>query len=85
MSAIDNVTGLKLDITSGADRAKVPPLNIDVLMNNAGVGFSGSLAEVDVDLCRKNSKCSSWMRSFYRARSATTNNSACVPCAHDTR
>ena len=54
MSVYNNITGLKLDITSAADRAKVAPLNLDVLMNNAGVGYSGSLAEVDVDLCRKN-------------------------------
>lgn len=44
----------KLDVTSEADRQRVAELEIDVLLNNAGVGFSGSLAELDLDLVRKN-------------------------------
>lgn len=43
----------KLDITSADDRAQVVALEIDVLVNNAGIGDSGSLAEVDVDRIRK--------------------------------
>jgi short-subunit dehydrogenase len=43
----------KLDITSPADRAKVEPLAIDVLINNAAIGDSGSLAEIDIDRVRK--------------------------------
>ena len=43
----------KLDITSAADRALLLPLAPDVLINNAGVGESGSLAEVDVDRIRQ--------------------------------
>ena len=43
----------KLDITAAADRALLPPLAIDVLINNAAIGESGSLAEVDVDRIRK--------------------------------
>ncbi len=43
----------KLDITSAGDRALLLPLAPDVLINNAGVGESGSLAEVDVDRIRQ--------------------------------
>jgi short-subunit dehydrogenase len=43
----------KLDITNAADRELVLPLQIDVLINNAGIGESGSLAEVDVDRIRQ--------------------------------
>lgn len=46
------VTVLKLDITSETDRAQVLSLPLDVLINNAGVGDSGSLAEVDIDRIR---------------------------------
>jgi short-subunit dehydrogenase len=42
----------KLDITQAEDRKLVLPLNLDVLINNAGIGESGSLAEVDVDRIR---------------------------------
>ncbi|MFZ4481711.1 MAG: SDR family NAD(P)-dependent oxidoreductase [Rhodoferax sp.] len=44
---------VKLDITSAADRDKVLPLALDVLINNAGVGDSGSLAEVDLERVRR--------------------------------
>ena len=43
----------KLDITDAADREHIRPIDIDVLLNNAGVGESGSLAEVDMDRVRK--------------------------------
>ncbi len=46
------VTVFKLDITSETDRAQVLSLPLDVLINNAGVGDSGSLAEVDIDRIR---------------------------------
>ena len=42
-----------LDITSAGDRERILPLEIDVLINNAAIGESGSLAEVDVDRIRK--------------------------------
>jgi len=42
----------KLDITCEADRALVVPLELDVLINNAGVGESGALAEVPMDRVR---------------------------------
>jgi short-subunit dehydrogenase len=43
----------KLDITCEADRALVLPLALDVLINNAGVGESGALAEVPIDRVRQ--------------------------------
>ena len=42
----------KLDITAAADRQQILGLELDVLINNAGVGESGSLAEVAVDRIR---------------------------------
>lgn len=42
----------KLDITDAEDRAMIADLDIDVLINNAGQGESGSLAEVDLDRVR---------------------------------
>jgi short-subunit dehydrogenase len=43
----------KLDITSSADRDKALGFEIDVMINNAAVGESGSLAEVDVNRIRQ--------------------------------
>lgn len=43
----------KLDITSSTDRDKLQSYELDVLINNAAIGDSGSLAEVDVDRIRK--------------------------------
>jgi short-subunit dehydrogenase len=43
----------KLDITSQADREQILPLELDVLINNAGIGESGSLAEVDIERIRR--------------------------------
>jgi short-subunit dehydrogenase len=48
-----SLRAFKLDITSEADRQQVLALDLDVLINNAGIGESGSLAEVDVDRVRK--------------------------------
>jgi short-subunit dehydrogenase len=44
---------MKLDITSASDRSQILEQPLDVLLNNAGVGESGSLAEVDVDRIRQ--------------------------------
>jgi short-subunit dehydrogenase len=44
----------KLDITRAEDRALIVPLVLDVLINNAGIGESGSLAEVDMERVRRN-------------------------------
>ncbi len=43
----------RMDITSEADRAQINALKFDVLINNAGIGESGSLAEVDIARIRK--------------------------------
>ena len=43
----------KLDITLDADRKLIEPFAIDVLVNNAGMGESGSLAEVHMQRVRK--------------------------------
>ncbi len=43
----------KLDITLESDRKLIEPFAIDVLVNNAGMGESGSLAEVDMQRVRK--------------------------------
>ena len=43
----------KLDITRPEDRALLLPLPLDVLINNAGIGESGSLAEIDLDRVRR--------------------------------
>jgi len=43
----------KLDITDAQDRALIAERDIDVLVNNAALGESGSLAEVDMDRVRR--------------------------------
>jgi len=44
----------KLDITSKEDRKKIEDYDLDVLINNAGIGESGSLAEIDINKVRNN-------------------------------
>jgi short-subunit dehydrogenase len=44
---------LQMDITQEVDRHQVNDLAIDVLINNAGVGESGALAEVPMDKVRR--------------------------------
>lgn len=48
-----SINVFEMDITSAADRVQVAPLTIDVLINNAAIGDSGSLAEVDVNRIRR--------------------------------
>jgi len=45
-------TAFKLDITNAEDRLKIKYLEIDVLINNAAIAESGSLAEIDIDRVR---------------------------------
>lgn len=47
-------TVFKLDITSETDRKKIEDYDLDVLINNAGIGESGSLAEIDISLLKHN-------------------------------
>jgi short-subunit dehydrogenase len=46
------IEAFKLDITDSSDRARAAELPIDVLVNNAAVGESGSLAEVPLERVR---------------------------------
>jgi short-subunit dehydrogenase len=48
-----NIEVFKLDITVPQDREQVLSIDIDVLINNAAVGESGSLAEVDMGRVRR--------------------------------
>lgn len=48
----EGATVFKLDITDASDRARIADLDIDVLVNNAAQGESGSLAEIDIDRVR---------------------------------
>jgi len=44
----------KLDITLKEDRDKILDFDLDVLINNAGIGESGSLAEIPIEKVRTN-------------------------------
>jgi NAD(P)-dependent dehydrogenase (short-subunit alcohol dehydrogenase family) len=44
----------KLDVRDHADRQRSEDWGVDVLVNNAGIGESGPLAEIPVDLVRAN-------------------------------
>jgi len=48
-----NVTVAKLDITDAADREKAGKWDIDVLINNAAIGDSGPLAEIEIEKIRR--------------------------------
>ena len=48
-----NVTVEKIDITDAADREKASRWDIDVLINNAAIGDSGPLAEIDLDRVKR--------------------------------
>jgi short-subunit dehydrogenase len=48
-----NVTVEKIDITNAADREKAGKWDIDVLINNAAIGDSGPLAEIDIDRMKR--------------------------------
>ncbi|MDQ3191068.1 MAG: SDR family NAD(P)-dependent oxidoreductase [Bacteroidota bacterium] len=44
----------KLDITLPSDRSKILKYELDILINNAAIGESGSLSEIPVDKIRNN-------------------------------
>ena len=48
-----NAIVFKLDIADADDRATIADLDLDVLINNAGQGEAGSLAEIDLDRVRR--------------------------------
>lgn len=45
---------LKLDVTDNSDRKRITTLNLDVLFLHAGIGYSGLLKDVDLNLVREN-------------------------------
>lgn len=47
-----NIESFKLDVTLPEDRQKILNYNIDVLLNNAGTGQSGSLTEIPLEKVR---------------------------------
>ena len=47
-----NMTTVKLDVTSSADIAQVGALNVDVLINNAGLGLMAPMATVPMERVR---------------------------------
>lgn len=49
-----HLTIFKLDITIEKDRKKIEDYDLDVLINNAAIGESGSLAEIDINKVRNN-------------------------------
>jgi len=49
-----NIEIFKLDITISEDRLIIEKYDVDVLINNAGIGESGSLAEIDFNKVRHN-------------------------------
>lgn len=54
VSSYDNITVLKLDITSSEDRKKALKLDIDVLYNHAGIAVGGSILEANMNDVRNN-------------------------------
>lgn len=55
---------IKLDITNNNDLKKVKNLDIDCLINNAGIGYGGSIAEIDMDKVRENFEVNVFFFSF---------------------
>lgn len=45
---------MKIDITEKKDRDKIKKLDLDVLINHAGIGEGGSISEIDMEKVRKN-------------------------------
>lgn len=49
-----NLSIFKLDITLEEDRKKIEAYDLDVLINNAAIGETGPLSEIDLDRVRQN-------------------------------
>lgn len=49
-----NIECFKLDVTNSKDRNKVKKLDIDILINNAAIGYGGSLIDIDIDKVKEN-------------------------------
>ena len=51
---IKNINTFKLDITNEGDRNLIKYLDIDVLINHAGIGIGGSIIELDIEEVKQN-------------------------------
>lgn len=49
-----HVECFKLDVTNAKDRKQLELLDIDILVNNAAVGYGGSISEIPISKVRKN-------------------------------
>lgn len=49
-----NIKCLKLDITKSKDREQIKNLDIDILINNAAIGYGGSISEINISKVRDN-------------------------------
>lgn len=49
-----NIVCFKLDITKEEDRILITKLNLDVLINHAGIGKGGSIVDMDINDVREN-------------------------------
>ena len=49
-----NIKCFKLDVTNSKDRSKVEKLDIDILINNAAIGYGGSMIDIDIDKVKEN-------------------------------
>jgi NAD(P)-dependent dehydrogenase (short-subunit alcohol dehydrogenase family) len=53
MSAREGITGLRLDVTDAAERDQLRAIEMDVLINNAGMGQSGPVSRIPLDRLRR--------------------------------
>ena len=51
---INDINTFKLDITNTDDVEKIKELDIDVLINHAGIGIGGSIIDIDIDKVKEN-------------------------------
>lgn len=49
-----NIHCMKIDVTSKEDRQNLEHLDLDILVLNSAIGYGGSIAEIDMNLVRKN-------------------------------
>lgn len=49
-----NIKCFKLDVTNSKDLNKVKNLDIDILINNAAIGYGGSVIDIDIDKIKEN-------------------------------
>ena len=64
---IKNITTFKLDITNEDDQNLIKNLDIDVLINHAGVGVGGSIIDLDIDKVKENFEIN-FFSTFYLSK-----------------